>query len=144
MDGRRKMQRTSGTRGRPSASMSCGSSSQSRSRTCNCGDELLLLTSKTASNPGRVFWRCPNWERNSSCNFFRWADEEVLQEEGTSEPMHFVDHQTEETIRKNWKLQKKLGAEKAKAKYLFWLLVVSWVVTLGVILTCALKCGCIR
>ncbi|KAJ1399708.1 hypothetical protein SESBI_30126 [Sesbania bispinosa] len=127
MDDKRKTQRTSASRGRTSTSMSSASSSQSRARTCNCGDELLLLTSKTASNPGRVL-----------------AEEEVLQEEGKTEAVGFIDHQAaEETMRKNWKLRKKLGTEREKAKYLLWLVVMSWVVTSGVILISLLKCGCI-
>ncbi|KAJ1437339.1 hypothetical protein SESBI_03666 [Sesbania bispinosa] len=65
MDSRRKGERMLGSRSlpttRPSCSNSSASSSHCRAKTCNCGDELLLLTSKTSSNPGRVFWRCRNW-----------------------------------------------------------------------------------
>ena len=37
---------------------------------CQCADggqsSLVLLTSRTAANPGRKFWRC------SGCDFFMW------------------------------------------------------------------------
>ncbi|KAJ8608919.1 hypothetical protein CTAYLR_005281 [Chrysophaeum taylorii] len=37
-------------------------------RVCNCGVECARLTSNTAANPGRVFFKCPD------CNFFEWED----------------------------------------------------------------------
>ncbi|KAJ1377118.1 Zinc finger, GRF-type, partial [Sesbania bispinosa] len=45
------------------ATTSRSSSSLSRPRkSCRCGEQLLLLTSKTSNNPGRPFWRCRNWD----------------------------------------------------------------------------------
>ncbi|KAJ1396039.1 hypothetical protein SESBI_32868 [Sesbania bispinosa] len=99
MDSRRKWERKTGSRSlpmkRPSSSKSFASSSHSRVRSCDCGDELLLLTSKTSNNLGRVFWRCANWGRNNT--------------------MHYSDHQVEEILKKNWKLQKKVGTKCGKA-----------------------------
>ncbi|KAJ1379073.1 hypothetical protein SESBI_47212 [Sesbania bispinosa] len=33
------------------------------------GEKLLLLMSKSAKNPGRLFWRCALWDTQMSCNF---------------------------------------------------------------------------
>ncbi|KAJ1418595.1 Zinc finger, GRF-type [Sesbania bispinosa] len=123
MDSRRKGERTLGSRSlpttRPSSSKSSASSSHSKAKTCKCGYELLLLTSNTSKNPGRVFWRCRNWGRNNSCNYFRWADEEVTEDEGKDESLLYYDNQVEDVMRKNQKLQKKLRTERAKAKKKF-------------------------
>ncbi|KAJ1421162.1 Zinc finger, GRF-type [Sesbania bispinosa] len=62
---------------REKRSTSCKSSSSSstaRRMLCSCGEEVTLLKSKSAKNPGRMFWRCPNWNKQMTCNFFRWAD----------------------------------------------------------------------
>ncbi|KAJ1388546.1 Zinc finger, GRF-type [Sesbania bispinosa] len=55
---------------------SYGSSSSSRHKHCGCGESLLLFTSSSAKNPGRKFLRCPNWNKNNTCKFFAWLDEE--------------------------------------------------------------------
>ncbi|KAJ1375566.1 Zinc finger, GRF-type [Sesbania bispinosa] len=55
-----------------SASKTSSSSFPSRRTLCDCGEDLVLMTSKTVRNPGKKFWRCPNWK----------ADEELL-DEGT-------------------------------------------------------------
>ncbi|XP_020585338.1 DNA-binding protein HEXBP-like isoform X4 [Phalaenopsis equestris] len=42
---------------------------------CPCGSgTCLVLTSNTAKNPGRMFYRCPLKEENGGCNFFEWCD----------------------------------------------------------------------
>lgn len=55
---------------RASSCKSFASSSYPRCRLCKCGEELLLLTSKTATNPGRVFWRCKNWDVSNFLPFY--------------------------------------------------------------------------
>ncbi|KAJ1411715.1 Zinc finger, GRF-type [Sesbania bispinosa] len=143
MDSRRKGERTLGSRSlptmRPSSAKSSASSSHSKAKTCKCGYQLFLLTSNTKKNPGRDFWRC----RNSSCNYFCWLDEEVIEDEGKDESLLYYDNQVEDVTRKNRKLQKKLGTERAKANFFFWLVVLSWVVTFLVTLFSVMKCGCI-
>ena len=50
----------------------CKSSSSTVStgyRRCGCGDELILLKSNSITNPGRKFWRCPNWNVSWLCCF---------------------------------------------------------------------------
>ncbi|KAJ1385279.1 Zinc finger, GRF-type [Sesbania bispinosa] len=59
-------------------SVRCNSSSSSsnpRGRRCMCGEKLLFLTSNTSTNPGRNFWRCPLWNTESSCNYFKFEAE---------------------------------------------------------------------
>ncbi|KAJ1398548.1 Zinc finger, GRF-type [Sesbania bispinosa] len=100
---------------RASSCKSFASSSYPRCRLCKCGEELLLLISKTATNPGRVFWRCKNWDKSNSCNFFQWADEEGTQQDTKEDSSQYIDQQVEEIHRKIGKLQKKLGTERTKA-----------------------------
>ncbi|KAJ1379354.1 Zinc finger, GRF-type [Sesbania bispinosa] len=65
-----------------SASKISSSSFPSRRTLYDCGEDLVLMTSKTVRNPGKKFWRFPNWKKTFSCDFFQWADEELL-DEGT-------------------------------------------------------------
>ncbi|KAJ1398099.1 hypothetical protein SESBI_31336 [Sesbania bispinosa] len=54
--------KTCGPEQRYSGSKSSSSSSISRRFVlCVCGDELLLMKSKSVRTPGRMFWRCSNW-----------------------------------------------------------------------------------
>ncbi|KAJ1412754.1 Zinc finger, GRF-type [Sesbania bispinosa] len=61
---------------------SYSSHSVSGRRLCGCRDEIVTLTSRSAKNPGRKFFRCPNWMNQGSCNFFQWLDEEFRGGEG--------------------------------------------------------------
>ncbi|KAJ1440783.1 Zinc finger, GRF-type [Sesbania bispinosa] len=67
-----------------SRAKSFSSQSVSGRRYCKCGDEILILTSGSARNPGRKFFRCPNWKKEGSCNFFQWVDEDFEGGEGVS------------------------------------------------------------
>ncbi|KAJ1415893.1 hypothetical protein SESBI_17732 [Sesbania bispinosa] len=51
----------------------------------------------------------------NSCNYFRWADEEVTQEVVKEECVYVPNQQAEEFQRKKGKLKKKLAAERTKA-----------------------------
>ncbi|KAJ1440036.1 Zinc finger, GRF-type [Sesbania bispinosa] len=85
------------------------------------GEKLLLLTSTTAKNPGRLFWRCALWDVNpKTCKFFLWADHEELSE-GT---VYRTESAVEEMRKKNTKLRAKLLAERTAGR------ILSWVVTL--------------
>lgn len=42
------------------------------------GEVAVKLTSRTAANPGRQFYRCPK-QANEKCSFFYWADDPVFQ-----------------------------------------------------------------
>ncbi|KAK1278235.1 hypothetical protein QJS04_geneDACA014769 [Acorus gramineus] len=43
---------------------------------CTCGaGPCLVLTSNTAKNPGRRFYRCPLRQENGGCGFFEWCDD---------------------------------------------------------------------
>ncbi|KAI0498715.1 hypothetical protein KFK09_019605 [Dendrobium nobile] len=44
---------------------------------CPCGSgTCLILTSNTAKNPGRMFYRCPLKAGRGSCGFFKWCNEQ--------------------------------------------------------------------
>ena len=51
---------------------------------CDCGQRCTRLTSNTARNPGRIFYRCGKGGRDvpGACRYFKWADE--LKEEGAA------------------------------------------------------------
>ncbi|KAK7243860.1 hypothetical protein RIF29_38673 [Crotalaria pallida] len=53
------------------------SSNASGRRVCSCGNTHIVMTSRTPKNPGRRFWRCPNWEENPHGHYFKWTDCEV-------------------------------------------------------------------
>ncbi|XP_050215425.1 uncharacterized protein At4g04775-like [Mercurialis annua] len=42
---------------------------------CKCGIDAKVMVAWTEKNPGRRFFRCPNW-RAKQCSFFSWYDEE--------------------------------------------------------------------
>ncbi|KAJ1438727.1 Zinc finger, GRF-type [Sesbania bispinosa] len=111
---------------------SCNSSasslqSLSLGRRCDCGKEVVLLTSKTHDNPGRLFWRCRNWAARDTCNYFQWVDEEDPDYGVNVGAIHRMEQEMEELKRKNVKLQKKLTTERVKGNLKCCLLVVSWV-----------------
>ncbi|RHY19601.1 hypothetical protein DYB25_001744 [Aphanomyces astaci] len=66
----------------PASSSSSGAASRSKKKpkagaasnqvTCTCGAPALELTSRTANNNGRVFYKCA--KQTDNCNFFEWAD----------------------------------------------------------------------
>ncbi|KAJ1425370.1 Zinc finger, GRF-type [Sesbania bispinosa] len=129
---------------RQTASRSSSSSSHPV-RACRCGEQLLMLTSKTSNNLGRAFWRCRNWvDRKNSCNYFRWADEEILEKDAEEEFCYVTDQVAEKYKRKMEKIQKKLASEKGKGRFLVGVLFISWVVTVGVILGVVVTCNCKR
>ena len=43
-------------------------------RCCYCGIYVELKTSRTPTNPGRMFWGCQKYSSGNGCGFFRWAD----------------------------------------------------------------------
>ncbi|KAJ1413284.1 Zinc finger, GRF-type [Sesbania bispinosa] len=103
-----------------SKSSSCA---RSKSRFCHCGDEVLLLTSNTASNPGQVFWRCQNWGEgtNRTCNFFMWVDEDANPFSGSgicddvgAKEIKRKNFELDELMRKNSKLMKKVELGKGR------------------------------
>uniref|UniRef100_A0A1D1Y402 Cellular nucleic acid-binding protein n=1 Tax=Anthurium amnicola TaxID=1678845 RepID=A0A1D1Y402_9ARAE len=52
-----------------------GSEGDAPRKACPCGlGDCPVLTSNTARNPGRKFYRCPVKEENGGCKFFEWCD----------------------------------------------------------------------
>ncbi|KAG5600466.1 hypothetical protein H5410_031836 [Solanum commersonii] len=43
-------------------------------RCCYCEIYVELKTSRTPTNPGRMFWGCQKYSSSNGCGFFRWAD----------------------------------------------------------------------
>ncbi|KAL0027375.1 hypothetical protein WJX79_006251 [Trebouxia sp. C0005] len=42
---------------------------------CLCGQDAVEITSHSAANPGRVFYKCPKTQAEGRCRFFKWQDE---------------------------------------------------------------------
>ncbi|KAJ1376090.1 Zinc finger, GRF-type [Sesbania bispinosa] len=83
------------------AERASSSTFSSRYRLCGCGDTMLLLTTTSAKNPGRKFWRCPNWNRKDTCNYFEWLEEEV---DGADATSHHCVHCSDMVLR-SWTLK---------------------------------------
>ncbi|KAJ1404155.1 Zinc finger, GRF-type [Sesbania bispinosa] len=81
----------------------------SRHSSCDCCEELILMTSKMVTNPGKKFWRCPNWNKNMSCEFFRWAEEECIDRASCLEDLKDFKVENTQLKKKVAKLQKKVG-----------------------------------
>ncbi|XP_057745559.1 uncharacterized protein At1g43920, Chloroplastic-like [Arachis stenosperma] len=105
---------------------------------CFCGLGVTLLQSGTAMNPGRWFFRCPNW-KNSDCNFFAWVDEMEEQWEGEGLRRALSKRKMQEDVDEaevKVKMLTRLGSFEAEcSKIRFWLLMISIAV---VCMLCAL------
>ncbi|KAL0025213.1 hypothetical protein WJX77_007617 [Trebouxia sp. C0004] len=42
---------------------------------CHCGQDAVEITSHSAANPDRVFYKCPKTQAEGRCRFFKWQDE---------------------------------------------------------------------
>ncbi|CAE6248830.1 unnamed protein product [Arabidopsis arenosa] len=47
---------------------------------CRCGEDVVLRTSKTIKNPGRLFYACRYGEENGRGHLFKWTDETMVEE----------------------------------------------------------------
>ncbi|KAJ1391366.1 Zinc finger, GRF-type [Sesbania bispinosa] len=77
------MRRERSTEQMKMAGSKSSSSFCSRRNVCHCGEDAMLMTSKTGSNLGKKFWRCPNWNRKSCCWFLFGLMKRQLREEET-------------------------------------------------------------
>ncbi|KAJ1377464.1 Zinc finger, GRF-type [Sesbania bispinosa] len=68
---------------------SSSSSSTARRSYCACGEEVTLLKSNSVRNPGRMFWRCPNWDKEN-CGYFRWVNDKVSEQQERLDDMEFI------------------------------------------------------
>ncbi|KAJ1443674.1 hypothetical protein SESBI_00268 [Sesbania bispinosa] len=75
----------------------------SRRNVCDCGDDVVLMTLKTVSNPGKKFWRYLNWN---------WADEETVERGRNYEDVEGYKLEIMELKRKLAKVQRKLSGER--------------------------------
>ncbi|KAJ1414944.1 Zinc finger, GRF-type [Sesbania bispinosa] len=86
---------------RSAACKSSSSSSIARRSYCACGEEVTLLKSNSVKNLGRMFWRCPNWDKEKNCGYFRWADDEASEQRGRLDDIEFIGQEQEQLKRKN-------------------------------------------
>ncbi|KAJ1419528.1 Zinc finger, GRF-type [Sesbania bispinosa] len=126
---------------RTGSSKCSSSSSTSRRLLCGCGEEVCLLRSNSDKNPGRFFWRCRNWDKEMTCNYFRWADHEKTEKSSSlDEAEASVQREANELKKKVMKLQRKLWVERLKVKAAICVVILSIVMTIAVCVTAGLNC----
>ncbi|CAH8389274.1 unnamed protein product [Eruca vesicaria subsp. sativa] len=47
---------------------------------CQCGEEVVIKTSRTVKNPGRLFHCCPYGSEEDKSHLFSWTDECMVEE----------------------------------------------------------------
>ncbi|CAN7015930.1 unnamed protein product, partial [Brassica oleracea var. botrytis] len=47
---------------------------------CRCGEEVVIKTSGTVKNPGRLFHCCPHGSETDKFHLFKWTDESAVEE----------------------------------------------------------------
>ncbi|XP_019094548.1 PREDICTED: uncharacterized protein At4g04775-like [Camelina sativa] len=47
---------------------------------CRCGESVVMKTSNTVRNPGRLFHACPFGEHDNRSHVFKWTDTCMVQE----------------------------------------------------------------
>ncbi|KAJ1402365.1 Zinc finger, GRF-type [Sesbania bispinosa] len=115
----------------------------SRRNVCRCGEDVLLMTSNTESNPGKKFWRCRNWKRKSCCGYFAWADEETVEGGRNEDSVEGFTVEIMELKMKLAKVQRKLSNERKSRKWFIAVLGFSWAMTIILCVFFAVKCvGC--
>ncbi|KAJ1389044.1 Zinc finger, GRF-type [Sesbania bispinosa] len=129
---------------RSAACKSSSSSSIARRHYCACGEEVTLLKSNSVRNPGRIFWRCPNWDKEKNCGYFRWADDEASEQRGRLDDMEFIGQEQEQLKRKIGKLQLKLTVERRKVMVAECCVILCVAVNLVGLLLCIVKCDRVR
>ncbi|KAJ1409097.1 Zinc finger, GRF-type [Sesbania bispinosa] len=122
---------------------SLSSASSSRNRLCACGDNVLVLTSTRKNNPGRRFWRCPNWNKQETCNYFKWVDEDNTVTDRSPPPCTVYSEQPINMSFKIRKLQVKLDNERKKANLAIGLLLLTSIFAIGVLSIVLGKCKCL-
>ncbi|KAJ1424437.1 Zinc finger, GRF-type [Sesbania bispinosa] len=123
------------------ASKSSSASSISRSKVCGCGEELICIKSKTVNNPGRMFWRCHNWNKDDGCNYFRWADDDIVEQSVKGVGGQSQEQELEVLRKKIGKLHKKLGAERCRVQFCGYVVFFMLAVTCGACVFASMKCG---
>ncbi|KAJ1377986.1 hypothetical protein SESBI_48320 [Sesbania bispinosa] len=100
---------------------------------CDCGEEGRAAAVEIHKEPWENVWRCPNWNRQMTCNFFKWDDGVVCDmQHPRFEDSHFYEDEIEGLKRKVTKLRKKLCDERVKLKAAFACIILLLVVAMGV------------
>ncbi|KAJ1389487.1 Zinc finger, GRF-type [Sesbania bispinosa] len=133
-----------GAEKRSAACKSSSSSSIARRSYCACGKEVTPLKSNSVRNPRRMFWRCPNWDKEKNCGYFRWADDEATEQQGRLDDMEFIGQEQEQLKRKIGKLQLKLTVERRKVMVAECCVILCVAVNLVELLLCIVKCDGVR
>ncbi|XP_041001231.1 uncharacterized protein LOC121246970 [Juglans microcarpa x Juglans regia] len=118
---------------------------------CTCGKPAKLRTSNTLRNPGRSFFRCPNYntERLLYCNYFKWANRSEEREKDLMKIELELLRNEEELRRRDEEIVKyKLGIhndqldikrQQAEIRRERTLLKISWIIFILISLYCICK-----
>ncbi|XP_020871428.1 uncharacterized protein At4g04775-like [Arabidopsis lyrata subsp. lyrata] len=49
-------------------------------KNCRCGEPIVMKTSNTARNPGRLFHACPFGDNDNRYHVFKWTDSCMVEE----------------------------------------------------------------
>ncbi|KAK9290541.1 hypothetical protein L1049_008711 [Liquidambar formosana] len=83
----------------------------------------MVWTSWTENNLGRRFYGCPNYKANGSCGYFKWLDPPICIRARRIIPG----------------LLKRIEGYRAREMIYWVVLVISWVITIAVVLLYACK-----
>src|SRR3954471_13505815 len=70
-----KSMASSSNRGNSISAVHSTSVSNRRWRMCACNVRMTSYRCKNDRNRGRLFWRCPFWQSDETCNLFEWDDD---------------------------------------------------------------------
>ncbi|XP_057439166.1 uncharacterized protein At4g04775-like [Lotus japonicus] len=84
-------------------------------KSCGCGKQVIMYKSNSKLNPGKLFWRCPDWKESRTCGFFEWvkAEGEADNEESSkvNVELKIVEDLTEMMDNKIGKLREELQGD---------------------------------
>ncbi|XP_058769370.1 uncharacterized protein LOC131643236 [Vicia villosa] len=119
--------------------------SNRRWKVCACNMRMVSYRCKNGRNRGRLFWRCPLWQSDETCNLFEWDDEigsghDAIEadEEWTNDATKIREMQTfgtlkelyEQEVKKNVEMEMKLGSDGLCGKMKTVCLIVSLIINL--------------
>ena len=123
------------------------SSSTVKSRSgnfCCCDGRMVSYQCKKGQNKGRLFWRCPFWRSNETCNLFIWdedmgekgenEDESIMKSE--LEVVGYLKVMYEDSKKKNKNLKNKLKSERFSGNFKMLCFLVSFMFNVYFVMKC--------
>ena len=111
---------------------------------CGCDGRMVSYQCKKGQNQGRLFWRCPFWRSEETCNLFIW-DEDMVAKSGNEdgsmmksemEAMGYLKVMYEDSKKKNKTLKSKLKSEKFYGNLKMLCFVISFMFNVCFVMKC--------